>query len=166
MVLERPRTPLVMQERPLPRPGPGEVLVEVKACGVCRTDLHVVDGELPDPKLPIIPGHEIVGRIAALGEGVSAHDVDDDDLRPALGALDPGFPGVAGGGDLAGVLFEVVEADPGAAPDQCAFPDFGGVDAQDQRQPPRSGVHAGFEEHPLHAVAGQDAPGSPDDKPA
>ena len=75
MVLERPRTPLVMQERPLPRPGPGEVLVEVKACGVCRTDLHVVDGELPDPKLPIIPGHEIVGRIAALGEGVSAHAV-------------------------------------------------------------------------------------------
>lgn len=72
MVLERPRTPLVPQERPVPRPGPGEVLVEVKACGVCRTDLHVVDGELPDPKLPIIPGHEIVGRVAAIGEGVCA----------------------------------------------------------------------------------------------
>jgi alcohol dehydrogenase, propanol-preferring len=72
MVLERPRTPLVTQERPVPRPGPGEVLVEVKACGVCRTDLHVVDGELPDPKLPIVPGHEIVGRVAAIGEGVCA----------------------------------------------------------------------------------------------
>jgi alcohol dehydrogenase, propanol-preferring len=71
MVLERPRTPLVMQERPLPRPGAGELLVEVKACGVCRTDLHVVDGELPDPKLPIVPGHEIVGRVAAIGGGVS-----------------------------------------------------------------------------------------------
>ena len=72
MVLERPRTPLVPRERPIPRPGPGEVLVEVKACGVCRTDLHVVDGELPDPKLPIVPGHEIVGRVAAIGEGVCA----------------------------------------------------------------------------------------------
>src|SRR5438093_5783381 len=71
MMLERPRTPLVMRESPVPRPGPGEVLVEVKACGVCRTDLHVVDGELPDPKLPIVPGHEIVGRVAALGESVS-----------------------------------------------------------------------------------------------
>jgi propanol-preferring alcohol dehydrogenase len=71
MVLERPRTPLVMRERPVSRPGPGEVLVEVKACGVCRTDLHVVDGDLPDPKLPIVPGHEIVGHVAAIGEGVS-----------------------------------------------------------------------------------------------
>ena len=77
MVLERPRTPLVTRGRPVPRPGPGEVLVEVKACGVCRTDLHVVDGELPDPKLPIVPGHEIVGRVAAIGEGVCA---------PAVGA--------------------------------------------------------------------------------
>ena len=71
MVLERPRTPLAMRERPLPRPGPGQVLVEVAACGVCRTDLHVVDGELPDPKLPVVPGHEIVGRVAAMGEGAT-----------------------------------------------------------------------------------------------
>ena len=70
MVLERPGTPLVMRERPLPAPGAGEILVEVAACGVCRTDLHVVDGELPDPKLPIVPGHEIVGRVAAIGAGV------------------------------------------------------------------------------------------------
>ena len=77
MVLERLRAPLMMRERPVPRPGPGEVLVEVKACGVCRTDLHVVDGELPDPKLPIVPGHGIVGGVAATGEGVST---------PAVGA--------------------------------------------------------------------------------
>ena len=70
MVLERLRTPLVMQERPLPQPAAGEVLIEVLACGVCRTDLHVVDGELPHPKLPIVPGHEIVGRVAALGSDV------------------------------------------------------------------------------------------------
>jgi alcohol dehydrogenase, propanol-preferring len=70
MVLERLLTPLVMQERPLPQPAAGEVLIEVLACGVCRTDLHVVDGELPHPKLPIVPGHEIVGRVAALGSDV------------------------------------------------------------------------------------------------
>ena len=70
MVLERPRTPLALCERPLPQPAAGEVLIEVLACGVCRTDLHVIDGELPHPKLPIVPGHEIVGRIAAVGPGV------------------------------------------------------------------------------------------------
>src|SRR6266550_1992974 len=72
MVLERLRAPLMMRERPVPRPGPGEVLVEVKACGVCRTDLHVVDGELPDPKLPIVPGHEIVGGVAAIAPWLCA----------------------------------------------------------------------------------------------
>ena len=66
-----PGTPLVMRERPVPEPGAGEILLEVAACGVCRTDLHVVDGELTDPKLPIVPGHEIVGRVAALGAGVA-----------------------------------------------------------------------------------------------
>ncbi len=71
MVLERPGRPLVMTERPTPTPGPGEVLVAVAACGVCRTDLHVVDGELLDPKLPVVPGHEIVGRVAAVGAGVT-----------------------------------------------------------------------------------------------
>lgn len=85
MVLERPRTPLAMRERPVPRPGPGEVLVEVKACGVCRTDLHVVDGELPDPKLPIVPGHEIVGHVAAIGEGVSGFGVSARVGIPWLG---------------------------------------------------------------------------------
>jgi propanol-preferring alcohol dehydrogenase len=71
MVLERPRTPLVMRERPVAVPGAGEVLIAIAACGVCRTDLHVVDGELPDPALPLVPGHEIVGRVAALGAGVT-----------------------------------------------------------------------------------------------
>ena len=71
MVLEEPRRPLVMRERPLPEPAADEIVVEIAACGVCRTDLHVVDGELPNPKLPVVPGHEIVGRIAAMGEGVT-----------------------------------------------------------------------------------------------
>ncbi|HET6377481.1 MAG TPA: zinc-dependent alcohol dehydrogenase family protein [Methylocella sp.] len=71
MVLRKAGTPLVMEELPDPVPGPGEIRIRVEACGVCRTDLHVVDGELPDPKLPIIPGHEIVGRVDALGPNVS-----------------------------------------------------------------------------------------------
>jgi propanol-preferring alcohol dehydrogenase len=70
MVLDRPNTPLVMREQPVPEPVAGQILIAVEACGVCRTDLHVVDGELPNPKLPIVPGHEIVGRVAALGPGV------------------------------------------------------------------------------------------------
>jgi propanol-preferring alcohol dehydrogenase len=71
MVLEETHAPLVMRERQTPVPARGEILLEVAACGVCRTDLHVVDGELPDPKLPIVPGHEIVGRIAAIGSDVA-----------------------------------------------------------------------------------------------
>jgi alcohol dehydrogenase, propanol-preferring len=86
MVLDRPRTPLVMRERPTPVPAGGEILIEISACGVCRTDLHVVDGELPDPKLPIIPGHEIVGRVAACGEGVSGLAVGARVGVPWLGA--------------------------------------------------------------------------------
>ncbi len=70
MVLERPRTPLVPVERPDPLPGPGEIRLRVEACAVCRTDLHVVDGELEHPKLPLVPGHEIVGIVEALGAGV------------------------------------------------------------------------------------------------
>jgi propanol-preferring alcohol dehydrogenase len=71
MVLETPGTPLRELERPMPAPAAGQVLVKVSACGVCRTDLHVVDGDLTEPSLPIIPGHEIVGRVAALGPGVT-----------------------------------------------------------------------------------------------
>ena len=65
MVLNEVGTPLVWTELPDRQPGPGEIRVKVMACGVCRTDLHVVDGELPNPQVPIIPGHEIVGRIEA-----------------------------------------------------------------------------------------------------
>jgi alcohol dehydrogenase, propanol-preferring len=72
MVLERPGAPLSFMERPDPRPADGEVRVRVAACGVCRTDLHVVDGELPNPKLPLVPGHEIVGRIDMVGDRVAA----------------------------------------------------------------------------------------------
>src|SRR3954453_20454107 len=85
MVLERPRTPLVMREWPVPRPAGGENLLEVPACGVCRTDLHVVDGELPRPKLPVVPGHEIVGRIAAIGSDVAVLGLGDRIGVPWLG---------------------------------------------------------------------------------
>jgi len=70
MLLERIGAPLAVTRREIPRPASGQVLIEVAACAVCRTDLHVVDGDLPSPKLPLIPGHEIVGRVTALGEGV------------------------------------------------------------------------------------------------
>lgn len=73
MVLDRPGVPLELRELPTPSPSAGEVRVIVSACGVCRTDLHVVDGELPNAKLPIIPGHEIIGYIDAIGPGV--HDL-------------------------------------------------------------------------------------------
>jgi propanol-preferring alcohol dehydrogenase len=70
MVLSRPGGPLVLTELPDPEPAADEIRVRVSACGVCRTDLHVVDGELPHPRLPIVPGHEIVGRIDAAGRDV------------------------------------------------------------------------------------------------
>ncbi len=70
MVLQEIGRPLVWSELPDRAPGPGEIRVKVTACGVCRTDLHVVDGELADPRVPIVPGHEVVGRIEALGPGV------------------------------------------------------------------------------------------------
>src|SRR4249919_3956954 len=71
MQLTQPRIPLAFVSFPDPTPGAGEVRVRVAACGVCRTDLHVVDGELPHPRLPLIPGHEIVGRVEALGRGAT-----------------------------------------------------------------------------------------------
>jgi propanol-preferring alcohol dehydrogenase len=70
MVLRKPGEKLVLEERPTPAPGPGQVLVRVHACGVCRTDLHVVDGELTEPRLPVVPGHEVVGEVVTVGEGV------------------------------------------------------------------------------------------------
>lgn len=70
MVLHAPREPLRLEDRPDPLAGPGEIVVRVEACAVCRTDLHVVDGDLTEPKLPLIPGHEIVGIVESCGEGV------------------------------------------------------------------------------------------------
>jgi propanol-preferring alcohol dehydrogenase len=69
MVLDRPGRPLRAADVPEPEPGPGEVLIEVRACGVCRTDLHIVDGELEHPALPLVPGHQVAGRVVAAGEG-------------------------------------------------------------------------------------------------
>src|SRR5215469_15000388 len=85
MQLSAPRTPLALVSLPDPAPGRGEVRVRVAACGVCRTDLHVVDGELPQPRLPLIPGHEIVGTVAALGEGVTAFPLGQRVGVPWLG---------------------------------------------------------------------------------
>jgi propanol-preferring alcohol dehydrogenase len=86
MVLDAPRTPLVLRERPVPSPGAGEILIAVAACGVCRTDLHVVDGELLQPTLPLVPGHEIIGRVAALGAGVGGFAMSERVGVPWLGA--------------------------------------------------------------------------------
>jgi alcohol dehydrogenase, propanol-preferring len=88
MVLVQPRSPLEPRDLPTPQPGAGELLIEVHVCGVCRTDLHVVDGELPDPKLPLVPGHQIVGRVAELGRGVDRHAVGDRVGVPWLGGTD------------------------------------------------------------------------------
>ena len=85
MVLKKIGTALEWTELPERQPGPGEIRVKVAACGVCRTDLHVVDGELPDPVVPIIPGHEIVGRIDAVGTGVQGLKVGERVGIPWLG---------------------------------------------------------------------------------
>ena len=77
MLLEQPRTALRSTQIPRPDPGPGEVLVDVLACGVCRTDLHIVDGELREPKLPLVCGHQIVGRVVEHGEGAARFEVGD-----------------------------------------------------------------------------------------
>jgi len=85
MVLERPRQALRPAELPDPEPGAGQVLVSVHACGVCRTDLHIVDGELSEPKLPLVPGHQIVGIVARAGEGAERFAVGQRVGVPWLG---------------------------------------------------------------------------------
>ncbi|HZP19316.1 MAG TPA: zinc-dependent alcohol dehydrogenase family protein [Bauldia sp.] len=85
MVIDRPGLPLRLEDREIPAPGAGRVLVRVHACGVCRTDLHVVDGELPQARYPVVPGHEIVGEVAGLGEGVAGLRVGDRVGVPWLG---------------------------------------------------------------------------------
>ncbi|MCH4267289.1 MAG: zinc-binding alcohol dehydrogenase family protein [Brevundimonas sp.] len=77
MSLSAPGAQLIEEHRPDPTPGPGEVRLRVRACGVCRTDLHVVDGDLPPRRLPVVPGHEVVGRVDAVGPGVSGLRVGD-----------------------------------------------------------------------------------------
>jgi propanol-preferring alcohol dehydrogenase len=85
MVLERLHEPLVLRERPIPEPERGEVRIAIDACAVCRTDLHVVDGELPEPQLPIVPGHQIAGVVDALGAGVTTLSIGDRVGVPWLG---------------------------------------------------------------------------------
>jgi alcohol dehydrogenase, propanol-preferring len=85
MLLKSVGQGLVLDDLPVSRPGLGQLLVKVAACAVCRTDLHVVDGELPDPKLPLVPGHEIVGRVEEVGAGVTNFQVGDRVGIPWLG---------------------------------------------------------------------------------
>jgi propanol-preferring alcohol dehydrogenase len=85
MVLERPGAPLRARELPRPAPGPGQLLLAVRACGVCRTDLHVHDGELPNPKLPLVLGHEIVGTVVERGRGATRFAEGDRVGVPWLG---------------------------------------------------------------------------------
>jgi propanol-preferring alcohol dehydrogenase len=85
MVLPAAGASLLLQEREDPTPGDGQIRVKVSACGVCRTDLHVVDGELPAIKYPVIPGHEIVGRVDRVGAGVTTHRIGDRVGIPWLG---------------------------------------------------------------------------------
>jgi propanol-preferring alcohol dehydrogenase len=85
MVLEKAGEPLILRELAIPEPGPNDLLLRVRACGVCRTDLHIVDGELTEPKLPLVPGHEIVARVAVAGESVEGFAVGDRVGVPWLG---------------------------------------------------------------------------------
>jgi alcohol dehydrogenase, propanol-preferring len=88
MVLERQREPLRPLELPDPEPGPGQVLLRVHTCGVCRTDLHIVDGDLTEPKLPLVPGHQIVGTVFGVGEGAERFGLGGRVGVPWLGWTD------------------------------------------------------------------------------
>ena len=85
MLFQIPGEPLRMSDVPIPKPSTGQLLIHVRACAVCRTDLHVIDGELTQPKLPLIPGHEIVGRVEQLGAGVERFSIGDRVGVPWLG---------------------------------------------------------------------------------
>ena len=85
MVLRTYGEPLQLEERPIPTPGPHQLLIKVLACGVCRTDLHLVDGELAQAQLPRVPGHEIVGKVTAVGADVAAHWIGQRVGVPWLG---------------------------------------------------------------------------------
>jgi propanol-preferring alcohol dehydrogenase len=77
MLLTQQRKPLELRDVPEPTPGPGEIAIRVLACGVCRTDLHIVDGDLTEPKLPLVPGHQVVGRVVSGGEGAERFEIGD-----------------------------------------------------------------------------------------
>jgi len=85
MILRAPRQNLDSAEMPVPEPDPGQVLIQIRACAVCRTDLHVIDGELPNPKLPLIPGHEIVGLVTQRGQGAERFEIGERVGVPWLG---------------------------------------------------------------------------------
>ena len=85
MILRAPRRDLDSADLPVPAPGPGQVLLQIRACAVCRTDLHVIDGELPNPKLPLIPGHEIVGLVTQRGQGAERFEIGERVGVPWLG---------------------------------------------------------------------------------
>ena len=92
MVLDKTGRPLVLRDVPKPKSGRGQLLVRVNACAVCRTDLHIVDGELPDPKLPLILGHQIVGRVEQIGHNVDGFSIGDRVGVPWLGWTDGECP--------------------------------------------------------------------------
>jgi len=92
MVLDKPKQPLQLRDMPKPKSAVGQVLVRVATCAVCRTDLHVADGELPDPKLPLILGHQIVGHIEEIGDGVKGFSIGDRVGIPWLGWTDGECP--------------------------------------------------------------------------
>src|SRR3982751_447682 len=85
MVLKEPKLPLELRDVPKPKPGRGQLLVRTSACAVCRTDLHIVDGELPDPKLPLILGHQIVGRVEEIGAAAANPKSKIENLKFKVG---------------------------------------------------------------------------------
>ena len=97
MLFEGVGKPLILKELPVPNPAAGQLLVRVHACGICRTDLHIIDGELAEPKLPLVPGHQVVGRIAGIGEGVTGHRLGERVGIPWLGGACGCCPSCSGG---------------------------------------------------------------------
>src|SRR5216684_8583838 len=88
MVLREPGRPLALTEMPVPQPAADQLLLKIEACALCRTDLHIVDGELHDPKLPLILGHQIVGSVSGLGDGTARFSLGERVGVPWLGWTD------------------------------------------------------------------------------
>ena len=133
MILEATGEPLRTAEVPEPGIGPGQVLVRVRACAVCRTDLHVVDGELPEPKLPLIPGHQIIGAVEGVGEGVERFSPGDRVGIPWLGWTDgtcgyclSGRENLCDGARFTGYQLDGGYAEYAAADERFCFPITGG----------------------------------------